>query len=91
MTEIKSLNAPAIGDEGVKRLFAFCQPKSMKEGDTLFTAGYEQAKRDFHEKLRAEVGNPKPTQNHYDGLSTEENKARVAALQHERRPWWRIS
>jgi len=53
-----SLNNPAISEAGVKRLFAFTDPKRLTEHSTLFTAGYEEAKRDMRERLIQETGRP---------------------------------
>lgn len=89
MTEIKSLSAPAIGEAGVLRLFAFCKPKSMKEGDTLFTAGYEQAKRDFYEKLRAEVGTPREKTEPTISPVIPKDEARARKSAEAKRGWWR--
>lgn len=93
---IKSVSAPAIGEEGLKRLRAFTQPKRMTSTSTLFDAGYEQAKRDFAEKLAAETG--RPTDNDFDktspypepdpALVRAELAARRAFAKAARRPWW---
>jgi len=56
MTDLKSVTAPAIGQKGLERLFAMTRETAMKPDCTLFTAGYEQAKRDFRDALRVEVG-----------------------------------
>lgn len=56
--DIKSLNAPAIGEAGVHRLFHFTTPSRLSKDSTLFEAGYEQAKADFRERLVQETGRP---------------------------------
>ena len=55
---LKSLNAPAINEEGIKRLYSFARPKKLTSNSTLFDAGYEQCKADLLERLQAEVGRP---------------------------------
>jgi hypothetical protein len=62
----------------------------MTSSSTLFDAGYEQAKRDFAEKLAAEAGRPVEIQ-----ASPENNELIRAALNAQRafekkrvRPWW---
>lgn len=54
--ELKSVVAPRITEDGVKRLFQFARATPLKRDCTLFDAGYEEAKRLFREKLAAEVG-----------------------------------
>lgn len=56
MVEITRVNAPAIGQAGVNRLFERVRPKRMTSTSSLFDAGYEQAKRDFYDALKAEIG-----------------------------------
>lgn len=58
MTEVKSVNAPAIGEEGLKRLYAFVRRTPLHSQSTLFDAGYEQAKADFKERLEREATLP---------------------------------
>lgn len=55
MADIKSVNAPAINEAGVRRLYAVVRPTRLKSDSTLFDAGYEQAKADMHEALEREV------------------------------------
>lgn len=67
MTDVKSVNAPAIGEAGLKRLYAFCKPKRLMSTSTLFDAGYEQAKADFKERLEQEAtlpGSPRTLRDH---------------------------
>lgn len=95
---ITSVTAPAVTDEGVKRLRAFCLPKKLHSNSTLFDAGYEQAKRDFLERLEQEVGKTSTrapgefgeviTAN--DSVTRAEAKARAAEARRQARatPWW---
>lgn len=62
MTEIKSVNAPAIGQRGVERLYAALRETRMTPEGGAFQAGYEQAKRDLLVVLGREVAIPHPTQ-----------------------------
>lgn len=58
MTDLTSVNAPAIGQRGLERLLAMSRETKMTASSTLFTAGYEQAKRDFRDAIYREVGIP---------------------------------
>lgn len=60
--DIKSVNAPAIGQKGIDRLLAWARPKRMTADQTTFDMGYEQAKRDLLEVVYAEVGIPAENQ-----------------------------
>lgn len=96
--EIKSVTAPALSEEGIKRLMAFTEPKRMTSNSTLFDAGYEQAKRDFREKIMAEAIIPGSTktlrqqavENAGQQFPTRELSARRASDTHAARPWWRF-
>ncbi len=64
----------------------------MTKDDTLFVAGYEQAKRDFLEKLYAEVGIPDTKEHTKDPervleISSAEKAARNT--QNAQVSWWR--
>ena len=87
---IKSLAAPSIGEAGVKRLIAFAAPKRLTSSSTLFDAGYEQAKRDFADKLKEvadvpSIKEPEPIEEMRVGV--HEARARAASASPDA-PWW---
>lgn len=96
MTEIKSVNAPAIGQRGVERLFALTRETKMTAEGGSFQAGYEQAKRDFRNALSREVGIPAEYAPNADKsedsitlrIPPEERRARNADKGDT--PWWRF-
>lgn len=87
---ITSVNAPAVSAEGIKRLVAFCRPKKMTKDDTLFVAGYEQAKRDFIEMLEAEIGIEKPKSADKSDIILSVPASEVSARKalETAKPWW---
>lgn len=96
MTEIKSVNAPAIGQRGVERLFAMTRETRMTAEGGSFQAGYEQAKREFRNALNREVGIPaayapdadKSEEQPQITLPAEERRARRAGETDRR--WWHL-
>jgi hypothetical protein len=96
MTEIKSVNAPAIGQAGVERLFHLTREKHMTPEGGAFQAGYEQAKRDFRNALNREVGIPAAYAPNADKseerpsitIPADERRARKAGEDGKR--WWHL-
>jgi hypothetical protein len=95
MIDIKSVNAPAIGQAGLERLFAMTRETKMTADGGSFQAGYEQAKRDFRNALNREVGIPSGYAPDDDKSETpridipaDEHRARKAGS--TEKAWWRL-
>lgn len=95
MTEIKSVNAPAIGQAGVERLFHMTRATPMTAKDAAFQAGYEQAKRDFRTALNREVGIPEgfgpnddPAQEPGRAIEITPAERRARRAGETKRSWW---
>lgn len=73
--DIKSVNAPAIGQKGIERIIAWARPKRMTSEQTTFDMGYEQAKRDLLEIVYKEVGIPADHQTNLERRTIEERQA----------------
>lgn len=85
MTDIKSVNAPSIGQAGIKRLYEFVREERMKAEGGAFQAGYEQAKRDFRDRLKQEVAIP-AEQSRIHPVDPKEETARYKAA--AKTGWW---